>query len=170
MAQDVTARPGSEEAGTETYRKPPLPKFMYKVVNPAMKAILRSPLHRLISNDLMVLIYEGRKSGKRFMIPVGYLQQGNSLYLFSHSPWWKNFRGGAPVGVRLRGELRRGVATVIEDPAKIAEIVRMLVEKRGEAMAKRMGMIAEERDAAGQPVPVPGGAVYIEIALENGQR
>ena len=170
MAQDVTVRQDGQEAETETYCKPPLPKFMYKVVNPAMKGILRSPLHRLISNDLMVLIYEGRKSGKRFMIPVGYLQKGNSLYLFSHSPWWKNFRGGAPVGVRLRGELRRGVATIIEDPEKIAEIVRMLVEKRGDAMAKRMGLIGEERDAAGQPVLIPGGAVYIEIALEDAHR
>ncbi|MBA3948035.1 MAG: hypothetical protein H0X37_26240, partial [Herpetosiphonaceae bacterium] len=53
--------------------KPPIPKWAYKIVNPMMTFILYTPLHRLLSNALMLLTFRGRKSGKRYTIPVGYM-------------------------------------------------------------------------------------------------
>ena len=46
-----------------------------RVLNPVVKALLGSPLHGLLSHDLMVLSFSGRKSGKQYAIPVGYLQK-----------------------------------------------------------------------------------------------
>ena len=155
----------SQRAATEERRGPPLPKWAYSVVNPAMLTVLRSPLHRPLSNNLMVLIFDGRKSGKRYSIPVGYLAEGNKLYLFSHSAWSKNFVGGAPVGVRLRGKLRRGTATVTEDPATIEKIVNRMVSERGEGMAKQMGFITQAADGT-QQTHAPKGTTFIEITLE----
>ena len=147
---------------------PPLPKVAYKVVNPIMKALLRSPLHRLLSNSLMVLSFHGRKSGKHYHLPVGYLQKSNRLYVFSHTPWWKNFRGGAPVTVRLRGKNIRGTATVIDDPDVIADAVGMMVAKNGEPMARRMGLISDAPDTAiGAFGPPRLDTVFIEIKLEE---
>src|SRR3712207_923275 len=109
MATEETTRPSG----------PPLPKAAYRVVNPTLAAILRSPLHGLVSKSLMLLSFRGRKSGRSFTIPVGYLQRDAKLFVFSHSGWSNNFRGGAPVTMRLRGKNIRGTARVIEDREQI---------------------------------------------------
>lgn len=160
MAEDRVAGGQVSGEAAPTQMKPPLPKPLYRVVNPTMAALLRSPLHRLLSNAMMLLSFQGRGTGKRYTIPVGYLRQGNRLFLFCHSGWWKNFRGGAPVAVRLRGQMVRGTAKIIEDPETIAQVVRLMVERRGEKMARRMGVL---NDAPGSPT----GTVFIEITLEE---
>lgn len=37
-------------------------------MNPIMKGLLRSPLHRLLSGTLMLLTYTGRKTGTPYTI------------------------------------------------------------------------------------------------------
>lgn len=149
-------------AAVDESQGPPLPRWAYRIVNPAMKAALRSPLHGLLDRSLMILIFEGRKSGKRYQIPVGYLQENRRLYLFSHSAWANNFRGGAPVAMRLRGRLVRGTARVIDDPALINKVIRRMVNERGEGMAQRMGFLAPAADGTLQP-QAPRGTTFIEI-------
>lgn len=150
---------------TQTAPKPPLPRWAYGLVNPLIKAILSSPLHRLLSNDLMVLRFHGRKSGRQYSIPVGYLQQGNALFIFSHSAWRANLVNAAPVSVRLRGTLLHGTADHVQDSQAIIEVVRLFVARRGEAMARRMGLLA-----AGTTVDSPGlasGTFLIRIELKE---
>jgi deazaflavin-dependent oxidoreductase (nitroreductase family) len=96
------------------------------VVNPIVRGVLRSPLHRLLSSPLVVLSYTGRRSGRRRSLPVMYVQDGSRLVVFATHPerkrWWRNFRdGGAPVDVRLRGEVVHGRAGVVSDPALVDE-------------------------------------------------
>jgi hypothetical protein len=57
--------------------KTPIPKSAYKFVNPVSMFILRSPLHGVLSHAMMVLTFEGRKSGKKISVPVGYTRNGN---------------------------------------------------------------------------------------------
>lgn len=149
---------------TEEPQGPPLPKWAYGIVNPTLSTVLRSPLHRLVSESLMMLIFDGRKSGRRYSIPVGYLQEGNRLYVFSHSAWAKNFIGGAPVGVRLRGQLRRGEASMLSDPAEIEKVIRRFGSERGEAMGQRMGFLTPGPDGTLQPT-LPKGTYFIGIDL-----
>lgn len=144
--------------------KPPIPKWMYSFVNPAMAAVIRSPFHRIMSNALMLLSFQGRKSGKRYTIPVGYLQKGDRLYIFSHAGWWKNLLG-QPVTVRLRGKNLRGTARRLEDPQEIAEMVRTSIARRGEKMAQRMGLM-EYADPQ-RTGPLPQRTKFFEIQLEE---
>jgi deazaflavin-dependent oxidoreductase (nitroreductase family) len=88
---------------------------MYKIINPTFKLLLRTPLHGLMSKRLMVLTFRGRKSGKTYSIPVGYVQDGNTLYVSTQSGWKNNLRDNAVVNMRLRGEGRRGTANLITD-------------------------------------------------------
>ena len=73
------------------------------IVNVVVKAILRSPLHGLMSKNRMLLTFRGHKSGKLYTTPLSYLHEGESIMCFTDSSWWKNLRGGAPVRVRLAG-------------------------------------------------------------------
>ncbi|MBC8162465.1 MAG: hypothetical protein H7Z42_14740 [Roseiflexaceae bacterium] len=150
--------------GTEERQGPPMPKWAYNIANPVLMAVLRSPLHRPLSDNLLILIFQGRKSGKRYMIPVGYMQEGSKLFVFSHSAWTKNFIGGAPVAVRLRGELHQGTARVTEDPHVIDTIIGRMISERGEEMAQRMGFLSKDEDGV-MRAQAPKGTTYIEIEL-----
>ena len=53
--------------------EPPFPPWVFKwIMNPAIKLILRSPLHGLMSKRLLLITFTGRKSGKQFTTPLGY--------------------------------------------------------------------------------------------------
>ncbi len=146
--------------------KPPMPRWAYAVVNPTMKFLLRSPLHGALSGALMILIFDGRKSGRRYEVPVGYLEEGGKLYTFAHAAWGKNFEGGAPVAARLRGELVRGTARVVTEPALTARLIERIASERGEQMAERMGLLGRGPDGAARP-QLPRGSRLIELALER---
>jgi len=88
-------------------------------LNPVLRAILRSRLHPLLSRGLLLLTFTGRKTGKRFTIPVGYQaeESGVLTVMASEAPkkqWWKNYRESGPVEVRLRGRTRTGTALLLE--------------------------------------------------------
>jgi len=99
----------------------------YKVINPLMGLLLRSPLHGPLGKRLLLLEYTGRKSGKRFRIPVGYVREGRELLLATQSGWKANFRGGAPVKVWLDGERRPAFAEPIDDDAGVADALGRMV-------------------------------------------
>jgi hypothetical protein len=95
-------------------------------VNPIVRGLLRSPLHRLLSSALVVLSYTGRRTGRRRSLPVMYAQDGSRLIVFAAHPgekrWWRNFQdGGAPVDVCLRGHDYHGRGAVVTDPALVDE-------------------------------------------------
>jgi len=90
-------------------------------VTSTMKFILRSPMHGMVSNTMLLITFTGRKSGKTYTTPVDYSQDGDQVTIFTHANWWKNLRGGAPVTLRMRGRDLQGVAEpVAEDQAAVA--------------------------------------------------
>jgi len=91
------------------------------IVNRAMKLVLRSPLHAMVSKSILLLTFTGRKSGKTYTTPVSYSQSGDQVTIFTHADWWKNLRGGALVSLRLQGRELQGLAEpVAEDKPAIA--------------------------------------------------
>lgn len=91
-------------------------------LNPLVSAILRSPLHGLVSWGLALLTYTGRRSGRRISLPVGYQRDGDEVAVLvseaRRKRWWRNFQEPGDVELRLRGERRAGRAVVVpwQDP------------------------------------------------------
>jgi F420H(2)-dependent quinone reductase len=87
--------------------------------NPAVKLILSSPLHSLLSGRLAVITVTGRRTGREYSFPVGYRQQGDRVTIGVGWPerklWWRNLRRGGRVRLRLRGVERTGHATARGD-------------------------------------------------------
>jgi deazaflavin-dependent oxidoreductase (nitroreductase family) len=79
--------------------------FMNALMNPLVGAILRSPLHSLMSGSVALITVRGRKSGRAYTLPVQYAQAGQIIYILPGAPesktWWRNLRGGAPVTLWL---------------------------------------------------------------------
>jgi hypothetical protein len=108
-------------------------------LNPVFTAILRSPFHWLVSPALMLITVTGRKTGRRFTIPVAYHQMPDALVvLVGEAPqkqWWRNYRTPGPIGVYLRRQHLNGTAEVI--PPEAAEF-----RDRFEATLRRARFIA----------------------------
>ena len=49
---------------------------VFPKINPLSRALLRSPLHGLMSRHVIVLCFEGRRTGKRYETPVAYRRCG----------------------------------------------------------------------------------------------
>ena len=83
-----------------------------RVVNPVVRAVLRSPAHGLLSGHLALLTVTGRRSGRTFTFPVGYHRDGDRVTIGVDWPerkrWWRNLSDAAPVEIWLAGVHRAG--------------------------------------------------------------
>jgi deazaflavin-dependent oxidoreductase (nitroreductase family) len=105
---------------------PTIPPF----VNNAMKFVLRSPAHRMVSKTILLITFTGRKSGKTYTTPVSYSQHDDQVYVFTHADWWKNLRSGTPVTLRIQGREIQGLAEpVAEDKQAVAAGLRHHLQK-----------------------------------------
>jgi deazaflavin-dependent oxidoreductase (nitroreductase family) len=108
--------------------------------NGTVKFLLRSPLHGLVSNRVMLITVSGRKSGRLYTTPVNYVRDGDTITVVSrsHRTWWRNLRGGAPVAVRVRGEDLKGVAeVVVDDKEAVAKALLALYPRYSAERAAR---------------------------------
>lgn len=98
------------------------------ILNRAMKYVLRSPVHGLVSKNILLITFNGRKSGKAYTTPVSYSQYDDQVYIFTHAAWWKNLQGEAPVTLRIRGRDLQGRAepVAIDKQAVAAGLVAHL--------------------------------------------
>src|SRR4051794_28069397 len=88
-----------------------------RVVNPIVRAVLRSRLHPLLSRRLVLLRVTGRRSGRTFELPVGYVRDDSGILITVGAPerkqWWHNFDAPTPITVVLRGRTQAGVAELV---------------------------------------------------------
>lgn len=86
-------------------------------LNPLVAAILRSPLHGLASPGLLLLTITGRRSGRRYSIPVGYHALDDAIVVMvsdaASRQWWRNFLEPRSVGLHLRGRPLDATARVL---------------------------------------------------------
>lgn len=130
----------------------PLPIRILRRLQPLIAALLASPIHGLLSRDVLLLEYAGRKSGRHYELPLSYVGKGKVVYLCTRpegSQWWRNLKNGADVRVRLRGRTMQARATIL-DPAS-AEALEGL--RAFLARNPRTGemLYHVSRGAAGQP-------------------
>lgn len=110
--------------------------------NTIVLAVLRSPIHRLLSGLALELRYTGRRSGRRYVLPVQYARAGDRLVLWpqgaERKAWWRNFRSPAAVSVRLAGRMYHGTAQVVDPDDAGWEQVRSLYASRWRRLERRL--------------------------------
>ena len=90
---------------------------------------------------LSVLTMTGRKTGKRYDVPVAVLDLDGSPIVLTASPWRVNMRGGADVEVRAGRVTRQMRAALVEDPERIAAVYERLLPTVGAEHSKRLGLV-----------------------------
>jgi deazaflavin-dependent oxidoreductase (nitroreductase family) len=87
-----------------------------------VRGILRVPLLcRLAGRRLITVYVIGRKSGRRYAVPVAYTRHGGSLLVGTQFAWVRNLRSGERIDIRLAGRRRSADVEVVADAAGVAE-------------------------------------------------
>ena len=119
-----------------------------KFGNVLMKLLLRSPLHRMLSETMMLVSVKGRKSGKIITTPVNYVRDGDQLLVTSlrDRNWWRNLRGGAQATLYLQGKAMPAEAMVVEEEPGVTAQLAVYLSKTPQA-ARYFGV---SQDAEGK--------------------
>ncbi len=101
-----------------------------KLYKPIVIWLLRSPLHRFLDKNTMVITVSGRKSGKLYTFPVSYVRDGETLLVISQKDrtWWKNLQGGAGVTVLVQGHTLQAKGETYTDTEMVAKILLQILQ------------------------------------------
>ena len=141
------------------------PKGVIRYVNPVVKALLRSPLHGLVSKKLMLLTVTGRRTGRTYTMPVGRFESPDgTLVLSAGGSWRHNLRGGADVRITVAGKERAARAVLEEDPARTAEVFKTLLDRAGaRALAVKVNVNRSPTAAEIAPALSDRGVAYVTL-------
>ena len=94
--------------------------------NPFMRLVLGSRAHRMMSGQLMLLSFTGRRTGRSYTTPVSYVREGTDLFVPGGGAWWKNLTSGT-ARVCLQGTWHVVTPEVIREPVAVSAVLsRML--------------------------------------------
>lgn len=126
-----------------------IPEPLFFIINPAMRLLLRSPLHFLVSDSLLLITYEGRKTGRRYTTPLRYVREGEVIRCFTSGStyWWRNLQGGREVSLRIGGQDGRYFAQIVKDDKQTlrTELEKYLVQYPQDAAYHEVGLDANKR-------------------------
>ncbi|MYB83496.1 MAG: hypothetical protein F4X54_01900 [Chloroflexi bacterium] len=98
---------------------------VFRRVNAATAWVVRSPLHPLLRGSVLVVRYEGRRTGRTYLVPVTCRPAGGgALHALTSARalWWRNIASGASSTVFYRGrecEARIKVVRGVDDPSEV---------------------------------------------------
>lgn len=123
---------------------------MQGAVNRLMRGLLHAPLVcRLVGKRLVTVYVVGRKSGRRYNIPVAYARHNDGLLISSQFSWLRNLRTGTPVEVRLLGKRRVAEVELLTDEAAVVKHLAIMARDNHQfAKFNEIGL-----DERGEPGP-----------------
>lgn len=100
------------------------------LANRVVRTILRTPLLcRAAGARLLVVYVVGRKSGRRYTVPVAYLSHEGALLVGSPFGWIRNLRTGESVEIRLKGKRVPADVVVVADESGVVNAYRLLARE-----------------------------------------
>src|SRR5260370_28795030 len=105
-------------------------QVVVRYFNPITRLVLGSRAHRMMSGQLMLLSFTGRRTGRSYTTPVSYVREGTNLLVPGGGAWWKNLTSGT-ARVRLQGTWHvRSEEHTSELQSHLNLVCRLLLEKK----------------------------------------
>ena len=118
---------------TQTTTRPPARLVwqarLMNAVNVPMRVILGLPFTTPLSSQLMLLYLTGRKTGKSYVQPVSFVEDGQTMLTPGGGRWKLNLRDGECVRARLRGREVRLRPELVKDAAEVDRLLRLMASK-----------------------------------------
>ena len=93
-----------------------------RLVNRIIRGLLHTPgLSKVVGSRLLTVYVTGRKSGRRYILPVAYTRYDGALLIGTPFAWGRNLRTGEPVEILLQGKKRLADVEVFKDEADVAK-------------------------------------------------
>jgi CAAX protease family protein len=115
----------------------------------SMTWLLRSPFSGLLDESVMLLTVQGRRTGTEYTLPVQYMEEGGTIWVFpghhERKTWWRNLLDSSSVRLRLRGHQFDAVAQAFlgrANPSVAAEALAAYV-RRFPAVGRRLGVLGK---------------------------
>jgi hypothetical protein len=114
--------------------------------NSMMKWAVTTPgIQAMVGQGVALLRFTGRRTGKRYIIPVGYHREGDVVKVVTKRvrKWWRNFETLAEVELRLAGHEYVGKAVATNSDDEALAFMTDYLETRP-IDAKAFGLMKEE--------------------------
>jgi hypothetical protein len=129
----------TEKSNAITVSHPP--EAFLRIVNPIMKVLLHTPFAGPARNQLMVVNFTGRKSGRHYSLPLSAYVIDGVLYAMTGATWKANFRDGATAQVLHDGKTTTMRGELLTDKAHVTDLYSRCAESYGVKRAERaMGL------------------------------
>jgi deazaflavin-dependent oxidoreductase (nitroreductase family) len=99
-----------------------------------------------MGDQVMVITTIGRKSGKTFSTPIGYLYDGETLVALtsgSGSNWYKNLKVNPQARLEIKGKAFTARAEAITAPAEIERVFELYRRERARDFQRYFGIPAD---------------------------
>ena len=138
--------------------------------NRVVRGLLRTPLlSRAVGGRLVTLYIVGRKSGRRYTVPVAYTRHDGALLIGTPFGWGRNLRTGEPVDIRLKGRRRPADVRVFTDEVGVTELYAVMA--RDNHSFAKFNKIGLDRDGNPDPDDLrlawAGGARAFQLTLRG---
>jgi deazaflavin-dependent oxidoreductase (nitroreductase family) len=120
------------------------------LVNRIVRGLLRTPLVSRLAGSRLVTVYVvGRKSGRRYAVPVAYTRHEGDLLIGTPFGWGRNLRTGEAVAIRLKGRRRLADVRVLAEEQGVVDAYAVMArDNHNFAKFNNIGF-----DSGGNPVP-----------------
>ena len=127
--QPPTPQTHRPPAPSPNVRLSPPPPALMRLLNPLVRRVLSSRYLGGRIDQIMLLEFTGRRTGRRIRVPVALHLIDGVPMAFTHRPWRLNFTGGAPVTITHRGQSRhaRGVL-LAATPEQVGSALRTALD------------------------------------------
>ena len=120
------------------------------LVNRIVRGLLRTPVvSRLAGRRIVTLYITGRKTGRRYAVPVAYTRHEGDLLIGTPFGWGRNLRTGEPVTIRFKGRRRLADVLVLTEEQQVVDAYAVMA-RDNHAFAKFNDI---SFDSARNPVP-----------------
>ena len=114
-------------------RRPP-PRALARVVNPLVRRLVAAGV---AGGSLLVLHVRGRRTGRTYDVPVGYVVVDGVITVLTDSGWRHNLVEPTDVAATVRGVRATFRASVHPEPEQVLRVHDALADRRGRAAAQR---------------------------------
>ena len=94
--------------------------------NQLMAWVLRSPFHGIFSDGMLLITVSGRKTGRKYTLPVAYFPGEGVLWIITlrNRTWWRNVINGGQVTLLLKRRSIIGYAKPEFETANVEVLIR----------------------------------------------
>ncbi len=125
----------------EVRTQPPAVNGLMKAAMNTQVWMLRRGLMGALNDQIMVITVKGRKTGRQYSTPIGYLRDGETIIALSRgSNWFKNAVAMGAAQIEIKGVTTQVQVAPVTDQAERERIFALYRRQRVKTFSRLFGV------------------------------